>query len=270
MNPTGQGGTAHALRLDVLGAGPAFTDRIGSAGAAYLVRSGGDSLLLDLGQGAFPRLAATIEPSSLSAVLVSHLHPDHFVDLVPLRHYLRYDLQPPRRVRVIGPAGLADRLDALHGQPGFCAESFEMHPIPMGIQTIGPFRIGSRPVAHSAESYAFRVSVGNGPGLVYSGDSASIDDLSPLVSEGDTLLVEVSFGIGSVPPGAMHFNAAMVSALIERTRPGHVLLTHILRGSDRAATVAAVQDGYDGLVELVAPGFQTTVRPQESQGPERG
>src|SRR6185436_3414598 len=46
------------LQLDVLGAGPAYTDRPGSAGAAYLLRSAGTAIVLDLGQGAFPRLAA--------------------------------------------------------------------------------------------------------------------------------------------------------------------------------------------------------------------
>ena len=76
--------------LHVLGAGPAYTDRPGSTGAAYLVRDGATSLLLDLGQGSFPKLAAVLEPSTLDLVAITHLHPDHFIDLVPLRHYLRW------------------------------------------------------------------------------------------------------------------------------------------------------------------------------------
>ena len=60
-----------------------------ATGAAYLVRLGGSSLLLDLGQGSFPRLAGHLDPATLDAVVISHLHPDHFIDLVPLRHYLR-------------------------------------------------------------------------------------------------------------------------------------------------------------------------------------
>ena len=93
--------------LTVIGAGPAFTDRPGATGAAYLVRTTTTAVLLDLGQGSFPRLAGAIEPSRLDAVLISHLHPDHFIDLVPLRHYLRFGVDPPRRVRVLGPADLA-------------------------------------------------------------------------------------------------------------------------------------------------------------------
>ena len=101
------------MELTVLGAGPAYSDRADSSGAAYLVATRRTTLLLDLGQGSFPRLARRIEPSTLDAVLVSHLHPDHFIDLVALRHYLRWEFDPPKRVRVLGPAGLADRLAVL-------------------------------------------------------------------------------------------------------------------------------------------------------------
>lgn len=254
------------MELTVLGAGPAYTGRPGSAGASYLVRSGDAAVLLDLGQGAFPRLMANVEPSRLEAVLISHLHPDHFIDLIPLRHYLRYQLDTPGRVRVIGPAGLGDRLDALHGQPGFCAEALEIGSFASGRSTVqaGPFAIDVAEVTHSGDSHGLRVAVDGEPGLVYSGDCASAPDLEPLIRPGDTLLVEASFGMGPVPDGAMHLDAPMIAELVRRTRPGRVLLTHILAGSDRAATVTHVQDGFDGLVELVEPGFRADLGRRES------
>ena len=92
------------MRLSVVGAGPAYTDRPGASGACYLVRDERSSLLLDLGHGSFARLAELLDPADLDAVVVSHLHPDHFVDLVPLRHYLRYEREPAR-VRVAGTRG---------------------------------------------------------------------------------------------------------------------------------------------------------------------
>ena len=118
------------LDLDILDAGPAYSDRPGATGAAYLVRHGPTAVVLDLGQGAFTRLAGTIEPSDLDAVVVSHLHPDHFIDLVALRHYLRREFEPCRRVRVLGPVGLGDRLDALHAEAG--------------VRGVGPRRRGPR------------------------------------------------------------------------------------------------------------------------------
>ena len=62
----------------------------------------------------------------------------------------------------------------------------------------------------------------------------------------------------------MHLDASMVADLVGRTNPGRVLLTHVLASSDRAATVARVQDGFPGLVELVEPGFRTNLGRRES------
>jgi len=242
------------LELTVLGAGPAWSDRPGSSGAAYLVRHGETAVLLDLGQGSFPRLIEAIEPSTIDAVLISHLHPDHFIDLVPLRHYLAYQLDPPRRVRVVAPAGLADRIDALHDHTGFTAATLDCEPYPSGPFAIGGLTIEARRVTHTADSHAIRVGGGDGPGLVYSGDCGVAADLAPLIRPGDTLLVEVSFGVGPVPAGSFHLDAPAIADLVASTRPGRVLLTHLQMGLDRIAPVRIVEAAVDGPVSLVEPG----------------
>ena len=248
------------MELTVLGAGPAYTDRPGATGAAYLVRAGGEALLLDLGQGSFPALASRIEPSALRAVLVSHLHPDHFIDLVPLRHYLCYEFSPPRRVRVLGPVGLGERIDALHGEPGFSAASLDVERLAPGTVTIGPFGVEAGRVTHTNESYAFRVtSPGDGPGLVYSGDCGRAADLVPLIRPGDTLLSEISFGAGPVPPGAQHLDGPAVGSVAAESGAGRVLLTHLQMGYDPEAAIAAVRARFGGPVELVTPGLMLEV-----------
>ncbi len=252
------------MRLDVIGAGPAYTDRPGATGASYLLRFDGASLVLDLGQGSFPRLAGLIDPADVAAVVVSHLHPDHFIDLVALRHYLRWE-PPRRRVRVIGPAGLESRLDALHDEPGFSAAALDIEALAPGSMAVGPFAIEVARVSHTDESYGFRVSPVDGdagvPGLVYSGDCGRAEDLDALVRPGDTLLCEVSFGPGPVVPGAQHLDGPIVGMLASRTRAGRVLLTHLQMGYHRGETVDSVRAHFDGgPVELVDPGFETTIR----------
>jgi len=251
------------VRLDVVGAGPAYTDRPGATGAAYLLRIGESGLLLDLGQGSFPRLAGHLDPASLEAVVISHLHPDHFIDLVPLRHYLRWG-RPRRRVRVIGPEALESRLDGLHAEDGFGAAALDFEELTEGVRHIGPFELESRRVTHTDSSFAFRVAPldgeAGGPGLVYSGDCGRAEDLDPLVQPGDTLLCEVSFGPGPVIDGAGHLDGPDVGRLATRTRAGRVLLTHLLMGHDRGATVDSVIARFDGgRVELVDPGFETRI-----------
>jgi ribonuclease BN (tRNA processing enzyme) len=248
--------------LLVLGAGPAYTDRPGATGAAYLVREGNTAVVLDLGQGSFARLAATLEPSTVDLIAVSHLHPDHFIDLVPLRHYLRWQFTPSRRVSVAAPRGLATRIDALHDEPGFTGQSLDVADLEPGSRDIGPFRLEARRVRHTADSFAFRVSATAdpaAPGLVYSGDCGAASDLEPLIRAGDDLLVEVSFGLGPVPPGAEHLDAPAIIRLGAATRPGRILLTHLQMGHDPVATVDAVRAAFGGPVLFAEPGMALTV-----------
>ena len=251
------------MELIVVGAGPAYTNREGASGSAYLVRLGDSSLLLDLGQGSFPRLFHHVEPSTLIGVVVSHLHPDHFVDLVPLRHYLRYEFDPPRRVTVYGPTGLADRLDGLHAVPGFTAEALDTVDVGVGRRTIGPFELESALVLHTNESYAYRLAPAasaDGPALVYSGDCGRAEDLEALLRPGDALLAEASFGPGPVVPGAQHLDGPAIGRLAARCGVGRVLLTHIQMGFDPDATVRSVHEaGYEGSVEMVWPGSRATL-----------
>jgi ribonuclease BN (tRNA processing enzyme) len=244
-----------SFELSVLGAGPAWSDRPGSSGASYLVRAGEAAILLDLGQGSFPRLVNAIEPSSLDAVLISHLHPDHFIDLIPLRHYLAYQLKPSQRIRVVAPAELAGRLDALHAEPGFTATALDCEPYSPAPFSIGGLTVEARRITHTADSYAVRLGRDDEPGLVYSGDCGVAGDLAPLIRSGDTLLVEVSFGAGPVPRGSGHLDAPAIAGLVSVAHPGRVLLTHLQMGLDQEAPVRIVADAMDGPVSLVSPGY---------------
>lgn len=249
------------MELIVLGAGPAYTDRVGALGAAYLLTDGDEALLVDLGQGSFPPLVRAWEPARLSGIVISHLHPDHFVDLVALRHYLRYELTPRRRVRVLGPAGLGHRIDALHDEPGFSAEALDIDRLAVGTNHVGAFRVEAALVTHTSESYAFRIepSGGHAPGLIYSGDCGNADDLRKLIRSGDTLLSEVSFGAGPVPPGAAHLDGPAVGILAAQARVSRLLLTHLQMGYDPDRTIESVRAHFAGEVAFVWPGDRVHV-----------
>lgn len=243
------------MELTVLGAGPAYSNRPGALGSGYLVEAGSQAIVLDLGQGTFTELAIATEPSRLAGVFISHLHPDHFIDLVPLRHYLRYEHRPARRVTVLAPAGLEARLDALHDEPGFTRAALDMTDLAPSTIRREPFSVEAARVAHTADSYAFRVADDSGDtGLVYSGDCGRVADLVPLVRPGDTVLVEVSFGTDPVPSGAGHLNADDVVELARRARPGRILLAHIQMGVDPAAVLERVRAAYGGPVRFVTRG----------------
>ena len=237
-----------------MGAGPAYTDRPGATGAAYLVRHQATAILLDLGQGSFPRLAGLIDPGTLDRVLISHLHPDHFIDLVSLRHYLRWGPAHPRRVRVVGPPELDDRIDALHGEPGFTQAALDVDALEPGLMRVGSVSVEVARVTHAGQSFAFRVAGDDGPGLVYTGDCGRAEDVDPLIRPGDVLLSEVSFGPGPVPADAAHLDGPAVGSLAARTGAGSVLLTHLLMRHDEADTITSARAMFSGPVAFVRPG----------------
>jgi ribonuclease BN (tRNA processing enzyme) len=250
------------MELVVAGAGPAYSDRRGSVGAGYVLIQDGRAIVLDLGHGAYAGVAETVEPADLDGVVISHLHPDHFVDLVALRHYLRYEFEPPRRVRVLAPAGLDRRLDDLNAEPGFTRATLDLDTLSPGRWRVGPFDIEAQRVTHTDDSYGFRVTPAgavDGTALVYSGDCGRGEDLLPLVRPGDALLIEASFGTGPVPVDDMHLDGPTVARIAAASGAGRVLLTHVLAAYDRAAVVASVRAGFAGPIAIVEPGDRFTV-----------
>jgi len=252
-----------AMELVILGAGPAYSDIPGAVGSSYLVRAGGAAVVLDLGQGAFPALAGAVEPSSVAGVLISHLHPDHFIDLIPLRHYLcRAEFQPARRLRLFAPTGIDRRLDGAYDTPGFAASAFDMEAPVDGPILVGPFEVTSVRVRHAGESRAWRVALpGGGPAVTYSGDAADPDELARLLRPGDLLLSEATFGVGPVPPGMNHLDGPMVGALATHGRAGQLVITHVRMGCDLDATVAAARTAYGGPIAMARPGSRFAVAP---------
>ena len=250
------------MELLVIGSGAAYPDRPGTASSCYVVLHDGAAICLDLGQGAFAGLAGRLQPADLAGVVISHLHPDHFVDLVALRHFLRYEFDPPRGVRVVAPVGLRGRLDGVTGETDFAERTLEIEDRGVGHLQVGPFDVESRRVTHTADAFATRVSsaaAADGSALVYSGDCGRASDLEPLIRPGDVLLCEVAFGPGPVPVPDLHLDGTAVGRLAHATRVSQVLLTHLQVNRDPTATLAAVRAEFGGPVSLVSDGDRVAI-----------
>ena len=250
--------TAGPLRLTVVGCAPAWSRRPRHPSSSYLLERGSGALLLDLGQGSLGALWAARDPSTLSGIVISHLHPDHHVDLVALRHLLRFGMGHPRRLPLFAPAGLRERYDAFLGELDFLGAAFDGREVQPGAWIVGPFQVEARPVLHALNSHGYRVSIPedrSAPGLVYSGDCARWEDLLPLIRPGDTLLSEAFWGIEDADPGAMHLTAdeAAQAALVGRA--GRLVLTHIAEETDPSAARRAARARFPGEVLLAEPGM---------------
>src|SRR5207253_3119203 len=97
---------------------------------------------------------------SLDAVVISHLHADHCLDLVPYSYARRLHPRAPLpRLPVYGPRGLQDRLCAAFEQrPTDGLEGvYEFRTVQEGRRTIGPFTIDLARMNHPVETYGMRV-----------------------------------------------------------------------------------------------------------------
>lgn len=246
-----------SLRLTILGASAAWSEGPGQPSSCYLLETGDDAILLDLGQGALGAVFPIRDPASLRAVVVSHMHADHHVDLIPLRNLLRFGYDEPRHVGLYLPDGLRERYDAFTGEDDFLA-GMPGPVVRAGHHVIGPFDIEAQPVTHSHNSFGFRVaeaSAAEGPGLVYSGDCGRADDLLPLLRTGDTALIEAFWSDLEPDPQANHLTAAQAADVARRGGASHLILTHILRSHDPAAALRTAKAIFEGTVQLAEPGL---------------
>lgn len=253
-------GEPGGLRLTVVGSAAAYTRRAGRPSSCYLLEAGSEAIVLDLGQGSFAALAGYRDPASVGAVFVSHLHPDHGIDLVPLRHYLRYAVDPPGSVELHAPEGLRERYDVLTGEPDFLGD-LPGDPLETGDRTAGPFTVRVGSVTHASPSFGFRVTVGEGTGLVYSGDCGQEADLLPLIQPGDALLCEAAFGVRDGPPEAGHLSAERAAGAAREGRAGRLILTHILDEGDEEGSLQLARGVFPGPVELARPGLVVALAP---------
>jgi ribonuclease BN (tRNA processing enzyme) len=246
---------AVGLKLTVLGAAAAWSELPARPSSCYLVEIGSDAIVLDLGQGSLSSVFRHRDPSSLQAVVVSHMHGDHHVDLIPLRNLLRYGYDRPRKVGLHAPADLRRRYDVFTGEDGFL-DIMGGPDLAQGTRRIGPFVLQVQPVTHSEQSHAFRVTDSTdpaAPGLVYSGDCGQADDLLPLIHEGDTLLCEAFWSTLEPVPEARHLTAYQAADVARRGGASHLILTHILEAHDPRAALQAAKRIFRGSVQLAEP-----------------
>ncbi|MEV0849510.1 MBL fold metallo-hydrolase [Streptomyces sp. NPDC049954] len=226
--------------------------------SSYLVEADGFRLLLDMGNGALGEMQRHIGLDDLDAVLLTHLHADHCIDMCAyfVVRYYNSGPGPVRPVPVYGPEGTEERLTAGHGDtPTLSAmgEVFDFHTLKPGSFTIGPFTVQAEQVRHPVEAYALRVEHG-GRSLTYSGDTGVCAALDQLAADTDLFLCEAAFTDGKEDIPDLHLNGREAGESARRAHARSLLLTHIPPWTDPQTNLADARRAYDGPVRLASPG----------------
>src|SRR5947209_12994311 len=145
------------LTLTILGAGPAGPNP-GGANSGYLLREGDDAVVMDCGSGTAGRIPLHVPVNRLTAVAISHLHPDHYFDLVALYYMLKYGeprLTDAPRLPVFVPPGGREFLrrfgTLIADKPAMFDDLFEVRDYTADIETaIGGLNVTFHRVQHYA------------------------------------------------------------------------------------------------------------------------
>lgn len=243
------------MKLTILGCSGTYPGPT-SACSSYLVEHDGFRLVLDAGNGAFGELQKHCDIRDLDAVLLTHLHGDHCLDLVPNSYARRYHPEgTPPKLPVYGPVNTQDRIcGAFEKWPeDSLADIYDFHTIGPGRIDVGPFRLDLARVAHPIEAYAVRVSAG-GRSLTYSGDTGPCDRLVRLATGTNLFLCEAAFLDYAENPPDLHMTGRQAGEHASRAGVGELVLTHLVPWGDPTRSQQEASEAYEGPLSLAATG----------------
>ncbi|HET7476221.1 MAG TPA: MBL fold metallo-hydrolase [Dermatophilaceae bacterium] len=234
-----------------------------SPASCYLVRSEHQgrtwSLLLDLGSGALGPLQRHIGLCDIDGIALSHLHPDHCMDLCGLYVAQKYHPGQPttRRIPVWGPAGAAERLHRAYDdlpEPDGLATAFDFRDLGDGQAfTLGPFRVTAYRVRHPVEAYGLRVEA-DGAALAYTGDTDACDALQSLCRDATLVLTDSAFVDGRDQAEGVHLSGRRAAQAALDAGAQRLMLTHLPPWNDPQVCRAQAAAVWPGEVELAEPG----------------
>ena len=250
------------VRVKVLGKSPSWQDADGAC-TGYLVEEAGVRLLLDCGSGVFAKLRAAVDYHAVDAVLITHLHADHFLDLVPFAYALTY-----------GPRRRAER-PALHAPPGALAcwrrvvgawgnedlieAAFDVREYdPAETLHVGPLTIRFQPVPHFVPANAVELVAAAGGRFTFGADHGPSPELCEFARGTDLLLIEATL---LEPEQGLrgHITAAEAGEHGAAAGAQRLVITHISDELDLEAARRDAERTFGRPVELAQAGAEYAI-----------
>src|SRR5215208_6790543 len=251
------------MRLTVLGKSPSWQDA-GGACSGYLIEEGDTSVVVDCGNGVFGKLREHIDYVDVDAVVLSHLHADHFLDLVPYAYALTY---APRQqpVPVDGWPGTDNPArPALHAPPGARAcfrrvvgawgnedlieNAFDLREYAASeVLHVGP---------HFVESHAVEITSATNGGrrFTFGADSCPSEELCAFARGTDLLLIEATLPRPERAGPRGHLTPGEAGEHGRKAGAKRLVLTHLSDELDAAWAETEAERAFGGPVEIAREG----------------
>ena len=247
------------MQITVLGKSPSFQDA-GGACSGYLVEDEGIRVLLDCGNGVFAKLREHRDHLSIDAVVISHLHADHFLDLIPFSYSLTYgprQTQPPVRPRLHAPSGAREtfrRVVGAWGNEDLVENAFEIVEYsPEDVLALGPLTADFQPVPHFVPTCAVRFRAGQ-RSFVFGADCASNAELAAFAAGADLLFLEATITRPESEGPRGHMTAAEAGELGRSAGARRLALVHLSDELDQDAARRSAEAAFGAEVDVAFEG----------------
>lgn len=245
------------MELTIIGAASAEPNP-GSASSCYLIDAGKGQLVLECGHGASAKLLLHTSIDQVGAVLISHMHPDHFFDLVPLKYFITFNGYPrmPLLIPPTGPPVLEGIAEALGEDSSFWDSAYDIQLFDPeeGVKVAG-LDVSMTATHHFIPAWAMRFSSNpTGGVLAYTSDTSRTESVARLASGADLLLAEASIDSHDKPAAHEgHLTAEDAGILARDAGVKRLLITHYAsRKANGMANAAA--EAFGGPTELACEG----------------
>lgn len=253
------------MRLTVLGKSPAWSDADGAC-SGYLVEHGERAILLDCGNGAFGKLRAHRDYREVEAVVISHLHGDHVLDLVPFAYALtlgpganqRAAAERPRLLAPPGAAAFFRRLTGAWEDEDLVEDAFAIEEYEPGTTVLTAAGIEIRPhaVPHFGPTYALELTAPRGERIVFGADGRRSEELVAAAAGAELLIAEATLPDPDPQPLERrgHMSAGEAGEVAQAAGVGRLVLTHISDELDGERALGQARTAFGGSVELAREG----------------
>jgi ribonuclease BN (tRNA processing enzyme) len=255
------------VHITVLGKSPAWQDAEGAC-SGYLVEEDGFRLLLDCGNGVFGKLRRVCDYVDVDAVLITHLHADHILDLVPFSYALSYAprQQPvpvagwpgtnnPARPALHAPPGATQVFRSLvrcWGQEDLVEKAFSLGEYePLEPLSVGPLTVRFREVPHFITTFAVELS-SHGSRFTFSADCSPNQALVDFAQGTQLLLIEATLPRPERTGIRGHLTPGEAGEHGQRAGAERLILTHYSDEIDADWARAEAMQSYGGPVELAS------------------
>lgn len=253
------------MKITVLGKSPAWQDA-GGACSGYLIEEGGRRVLLDCGNGVFAKLRDRVDYRTVDAVVISHLHADHFIDLVPYSYALAYAPrgadEPAARPRLHAPPGAVETFRRVTGAwdaEDLIERAFDVSEYAADAElALGELRIRFHEVPHFIRTHAVRIADERGS-FTYGADCSPNDAIVEFARGTDLLMLEATVEEPELNGHRGHLTPAEAGDHGRRSGARRLVLTHISRDVDPAWARGEAERAFGAAVEVAHEGAVYTV-----------